>query len=245
MAFYVTADLHLSEHTGDLNEAFARFLSQLKSGDKLIIAGDLFDFFVGIDPADKAQAVVKDAVSKARHAGISVMFIQGNRDFLIRKKEADYFGFTLLPDYHVIKAPYGNVLIMHGDALCSNDLKYQRFKRRCRNPWLQHLFLLLPLGIRRQIGLNIRSKSKNAAFQRTNSKIYGAVPQTIERVLQAFNCSYLVHGHLHLFHRYTGEGAAETARLSLGCWGYAFSYVRLDGNGLAHVQKPLTALLGD
>ncbi len=243
MAFYITADLHLSPAVPELTAAFMTFMQRMKSGDKVIIAGDLFDFFVGIDKQDSSQAAVKQAIALARQQGVSVLFMQGNRDFLLRAKEAAYFGMELLPDYHIIKAPYGDVLIVHGDVLCTNDIKYQRFRRRCRNPLFQHLFLLLPLSTRRKIAAKIRLKSKNAAYKRLNSKIYGPVPQTIEKLLNNFKCSNLIHGHLHIYHRYFGETPSEKSRLSLGYWGSAFSYVRMDGNGLAHVQKPLSILL--
>ena len=244
MACYIIADLHLSESSTELNLAFEAFVKRLRSGDKLFIAGDLFDFFVGIDLSDRAQLVVRRSIKEAKAAGVSVLFTPGNRDFLIRKSEAQYFGFELLPEFHVIKAPYGDVLLTHGDALCTNDLKYQKFKRRCRNPALQQLFLLLPLSLRRKIGRNIRAKSANAAYLRVrNQKLYGAVPATIEKLLSTFKCSNLVHGHFHIFERRYRECRSEKARLSLGAWGDTYSYVRMDGNGLAHVQKPLTDLI--
>ena len=53
MALYVIADLHLSAENKRLCSAFAAFLNELKKGDRLIISGDFFNFFVGIDPYDE------------------------------------------------------------------------------------------------------------------------------------------------------------------------------------------------
>ena len=196
MAIYITADLHLSDLTSDLTAALRAFTEKLRSGDKLIIAGDLFDFFVGIDPADRTQKAVKEIAAQARQRGITLSFMPGNRDFLMRAKEAQYFGFELLPEYHRISAPYGEILVIHGDALCTNDLQYQKFKRRCRNPLLQRLFLMLPLTYRRRIGAKIRAHSSSAAPGRRDPLIYGPVPRTIEALLRHFNCTSKICGKL-------------------------------------------------
>lgn len=245
MAVYIIADLHLSESTTELNLAFESFVKRMLPAHELIIAGDLFDFFVGIDVSDRAQLLVRRTVSAAREAGLKISFQQGNRDFFIRKKEAAWFGFELLPEFHVLQPQWGRVLLTHGDALCSNDLKYQKFKQRCRNPQLQRLFMLLPLPLRRRIGRSIRQKSQNAGTMRLrDEKVYGVVPETIAELLQQYDCSHLVHGHLHHFQKRFRECPGEKSRLSLGAWGSNYSYVRIDEHGAALVQKPLRELIG-
>lgn len=58
---------------------------------------------------------------------------------------------------------YGrNVLIMHGDTLCTDDAGYQAFRAKVHNPWVQRLFLTLPLFIRRRIAARMRAGSKAA-----------------------------------------------------------------------------------
>ncbi len=245
MAVYIIADLHLSESTTELNLAFESFVKRITPADELIIAGDLFDFFVGIDVSDRAQLLVRRTVRAAREAGLKICFQQGNRDFFVRRKEAAYFGFELLPEFHVLQPAWGSVLISHGDALCSNDLKYQKFKQHCHNPYLQRLFMLLPLPLRRRIGRSIRQKSQNAGAMRLkDEKVYGVVPETIEQLLQEYHCSHLVHGHLHHFQKRFRECPAEKTRFSLGAWGSNYSYVRIDDHGAALVQKPLQELIG-
>lgn len=86
MALYVIADLHLSAENKRLCSAFAAFLNELKKGDRLIISGDFFNFFVGIDPYDECQKFIKQTLLTARQRKIDVFFQHGNRDFLISKK---------------------------------------------------------------------------------------------------------------------------------------------------------------
>lgn len=243
MAYYITADLHLSAATANLNRAFLAFIKSKQAGDKVIVAGDLFDFFVGIDKADPAQQTVRAAANWAQAHGVELAFIQGNRDFLLRRHEASSLGLHLLPDFYVIAGPFGNVLIMHGDLLCSNDVNYQRFRRRCHLRCNQSLFMLLPLSLRRKIGAKIRGHSQQANGTRGDERIYGPVLRTIDEVLTRHHCNHLVHGHIHHYAHFSNESAQAHSRLSLGCWGTHYSFVKLDATGLHLVQAPLSSLL--
>ena len=55
MACYVIADLHLDVTRPELTQALRTFVASLKPQDELYIIGDLFNFFVGLDPEDIAQ----------------------------------------------------------------------------------------------------------------------------------------------------------------------------------------------
>ena len=50
MAVYFIADLHLAHDTPDLLTLFTDFTGMLKSGDSLYVLGDLFGYYVGMDP---------------------------------------------------------------------------------------------------------------------------------------------------------------------------------------------------
>ena len=51
---------------------------------------------------------------------------------------------------------------MHGDTLCTDDTGYQAFRAKVHTPWIQKLFLALPLFIRNRIAAKMRAGSKAA-----------------------------------------------------------------------------------
>ena len=117
MAVYFIADLHLAPDTPELLALFTDFTGMLKSGDSLYILGDLFGYYIGIDPDNIAQLRVKKQIGILNKQNIPVYFIQGNRDFLLSKNDAEYFGFKLLPQRTVICISGKKCLLLHGDEL--------------------------------------------------------------------------------------------------------------------------------
>ncbi len=68
---------------------------------------------------------------------------------------------------------YGReVLIMHGDTLCTDDPGYPAFRAKVHTPWIQRLFLALPLFIRRRIAAKMRADSKSRQQQQIDGN-YG------------------------------------------------------------------------
>lgn len=245
MALYIISDLHLSKKHPELLEAFSVFVDNLNKNDRLIIAGDLFDFFVGIDKKDSAQRLVRDTLKKAKERGIKSYFITGNRDFLVGKRHARYFYMELLPDFYLIQTVKGPFLVTHGDMLCTNDKSYMRFKKWCQKPWLQALFKALPLSLRKKIGSNIRSKSmENKKVKGSGHKIYEVMPEAVDKYINIKpGIIGIIHGHTHIFGKNI-ERPSNAIRISLGAWGPNYSYIRSDTQGLAVVEKSLDSLFG-
>ncbi len=77
------ADLHLSDHTPDLNDLFAQFLrDQAGKAAALYILGDLFEAWMGDDDdSQTAQQVAQQIHAFSQTA--PVYFIAGNRDFAL------------------------------------------------------------------------------------------------------------------------------------------------------------------
>jgi UDP-2,3-diacylglucosamine hydrolase len=49
---------------------------------------------------------------------------------------------------------------MHGDTLCTDDVDYQRYRRKVNNPFIQKLFSWLPLRTRLNIAAKMRDRSQ-------------------------------------------------------------------------------------
>ncbi len=243
MARYIISDLHLSKAKIDLIEAFRCFVASLSSNDILIILGDLFDYYIGRDYEDMAQLAVRDIVHKARKRGVKTFFMRGNRDFLLSSADAHFFGMELLKDVHIIQSTSGPVLLLHGDLLCSADKKYQRFRRITHNKLVQSMFLALPITIRRKIGAKLRSKSIASYKYKKDVSIYGVQKATLEKYVKATKVSNIIHGHIHVFGKYSKEVNDLNARICLGTWSSVFSYARVDLNGTIALEKTIDSLI--
>ena len=135
--------------------------------DALYILGDLFEYWVGDD--DLNNAVARDTAQKLKtlaNSGTPVYFMHGNRDFLIAQRYAEQCGMTLLTD-PVIVDLYGTpTLLTHGDALCTDDTRYQQFRNWVRKPLVQKMLLRLPLKVRHALAGSARAGSEQAKASR-------------------------------------------------------------------------------
>jgi len=114
---------------------------------------------------------------------------------------------------------YGRrVLIMHGDTLCTDDAGYQAFRAKVHQPWLQTLFLTLPLFIRHKVAAKMRADSK-AANSSKSLTIMDVNPQAVSHALERHKVQWLIHGHTHrpAVHELTANGE-PAFRCVLGAW---------------------------
>jgi UDP-2,3-diacylglucosamine diphosphatase len=94
-------------------------------------------------------------------AGVALYVGHGNRDFLIGERLAQAAGARLLPEIVVLDLHGVRTLLCHGDQLCTDDVEYQAFRARMRDPEVQARLLRLPYFVRRLIAAWLRRKSRD------------------------------------------------------------------------------------
>ncbi|MGX2968827.1 UDP-2,3-diacylglucosamine diphosphatase [Ursidibacter sp. B-7004-1] len=235
MTTYFIADLHLNEHQPDITDLFLQFMSEKAPlAEAIYILGDLFDFWIGDDEYSPLIEQVKQAIRNVTQQGIPCYFIYGNRDFLLGKRFAKETGLILLPDYHKIDLYGHSTLLCHGDTLCTDDVKYQRFRQKVHRKWRQALFLLLPLRLRLHIAQKIRAKSRQD--KRTKSaEIMDVNIQFTAQIAEQYQIEWLIHGHTHKQAVHSCQKFAISDRLFtrivLGDWGKTASILAVDQQG--------------
>jgi UDP-2,3-diacylglucosamine hydrolase len=194
------ADIHLDERYPALIEVFQNFLTRrVARSAGLYILGDLFEFWHGDDDSNPTYLEILHSLKKLTSSGVPIYFIPGNRDFLVGKKFAQQTGCLLLEDEVVVNLNKINILLMHGDNLCTNDVAYQKWKKwrlKPHNQYLQQLYLALPLCVRRFISNRVRQKSRQET-QKKPREIMDVSQQTVEEIMQKYQVTYLIHGHTH------------------------------------------------
>ena len=123
------ADLHLSDQRPEITKLFVNFLkNEARHCRALYILGDLFEAWLGDDCILPAYQEIIQQLKELTDSDVKIYFIHGNRDFLIGQHFSELSGCQLLDESTIITIDEKRYLIMHGDTLCTDDIKYQQFR---------------------------------------------------------------------------------------------------------------------
>ena len=239
MATLFIADLHLHTEEPAITAGFLRFLrGEARSADALYILGDLFEAWIGDDSPEPLNREIAKEIKALVDSGVPCFFIHGNRDFLLGKRFAHESGMTLLPEEQCLDVYGRRVLIMHGDTLCTDDTGYLAFRAKVHQPWLQTLFLALPLFIRRRIAAKMRDDSKNANSHKS-MEIMDVNAHAVVEVMEKHQVQWLIHGHTHrpAVHELTANGN-PAFRVVLGAWHSEGSMVKVTTDNVELIAFP-------
>jgi UDP-2,3-diacylglucosamine hydrolase len=200
------SDLHLCRERPEINVLFFRFLRhRVPASDALYILGDLFEYWAGDDDlAEPLHAQIAESLKQVSDAGLPLYFMHGNRDFLVGQEFTRVTGAKLLPDPTVVDLYGTPTLLMHGDTLCTDDVKYQAFRAQVRDPAWQRDFLAKPLVVRKAMIENVREQSA----REMKGKPPDIMDVSLDAVADAFRrsgCSRMIHGHTHRPARHVHE----------------------------------------
>jgi len=196
-AFFIS-DLHLQAAHPRTAEAFSRFLAERAiHAERLYLLGDIFEYWAGDDDlADPFNAQVAAALRALAEGGVQVYWMAGNRDFLAGNGFARAAGLTLLPDPTVLQAGEHTIALAHGDAQCTDDLKYMAFRAQVRDPAWQAQFLAMPLAQRKAIIAGLREGSRSAHSEKSY-EIMDVTPSAVTALFDAGGADTIIHGHTH------------------------------------------------
>jgi UDP-2,3-diacylglucosamine hydrolase len=169
--------------------------------------------------------------------------MHGNRDFLLSAEFGRLTGAHLLPD-PVLVTLYGEqVLVMHGDALCTDDRAYQRLRATVRDAGWQRQFLGLSAKARRTVAGAARagSRAHTATMEYAITDVNAA---SVALAIRSARVSTLLHGHTHrpAIHAFDVDGRPCT-RIVLGDWYSQGSVLRWSyaGPELNSLPRPAAA----
>lgn len=239
MATLFIADLHLCTEEPAITAGFLRFLAgDARQADALYILGDLFEAWIGDDDPVPLHREIAAAIKSLVDAGVPCYFIHGNRDFLLGKRFARESGMILLAEEKVLDLYGRKVLILHGDTLCTDDTGYLAFRAKVHQPWLQKLFLALPLFARQRIAAKMRANSK-AANSTKSLEIMDVNPQAVVNAMERHRVQWLIHGHTHrpAVHHLTANGE-PACRVVLGAWHSEGSMVKVTPESVELIHFP-------
>ncbi|MEN4826563.1 UDP-2,3-diacylglucosamine diphosphatase [Pseudomonas sp. P39-UII1] len=226
------SDLHLQEERPDITRAFLDLLDgRARHAKALYILGDFFEAWIGDDAMTPFQQSICQALRQLSDSGTAVYLMHGNRDFLIGQDFCKAAGCTLLADPSVIELGGEQVLLMHGDTLCTRDLAYMKMRRYLRNPLSLWILRHLPLATRQKLARKLRSESR-AQTRMKATEIVDVTPEEVPKVMAAHGVKTLVHGHTHrpAIHKLVVNGE-PARRIVLGDWDRRGWTLQVDAQG--------------
>ena len=222
------SDLHLSEKTPELTQAFLRFLDESKEAcTHFYILGDLFETWIGDDDNSPFNTQIKEALSEFTSNGPETFFIHGNRDFLIGESFSKDTGITILPDPFSFMIDEQKIVLSHGDFLCTDDVDYIAFRNEVRSRDWQTSFLSKSLDERLQIAASLRDDSKAATAEKSN-EITDVNNEEVIDFVSKHKPDLFIHGHTH---RPNIHDISSSKRIVLGDWDDFGWSLTLTGDG--------------
>ena len=213
MTYLFISDLHLSPDHPRLVRGFLALLEHYKnSNTQLYILGDWFNAWIGDDDYSDWLDQIVSELQLFTQSGNRIFFQVGNRDFALGQKFLDRFNGELIPEVDYITIGQLKIRIEHGDALCTDDISYQKFRKIIRNPFILGFLKSTPLSFRRKLANGFRKKSHQA----NQMKSYDIMDVNKHAVEHALNhVDFLIHGHTHRPEIHDVHGKK---RIVLGDW---------------------------
>ena len=233
------SDLHLCSSRPETCRIFFDFLAgPARQAQALYILGDLFEYWAGDD--DDADPFNASVIASLRGcAGAAPVFVMhGNRDFLLGPRFADAAGVRLIEDPYLLDCNGVATLLTHGDALCTDDADYMRFRAEVRSKQWIDAFLATPLRERKAKIEALRRESE-AEKKRKPKEIMDVNANAVAKLLREHAYPRLIHGHTHRTARH--EHLVDVHRCErwvLADWYASGSYLRCAGPDITAVALP-------
>ncbi len=243
MTLLFISDLHIDASSPQITRQFVSLLrGEAREAQALYILGDLFESWIGDDAPDPAQSAAIAGLHTLTTEGVPCFVMHGNRDFLLSRQFCEASGAQLLPDPLMVTLYGEPVLVMHGDALCTDDRAYQRLRATVRDADWQRRFLALSIAARRALAGAARAGSQ-AHTQAMENSITDVNADSVALALRGAGTSTLLHGHTHrpAIHALEVDGRPRT-RIVLGDWYEQGSVLCWDRHGPE--LKSLSRIIG-
>ena len=233
------SDLHLSQDHPRSAALFLRFAADIApKAEAMYILGDLFEYWAGDDDLhDPFHQRITHALRALDAQGTRIFIMHGNRDFLMDEELGSASHASLLDDPTLLDLYGTPTLLTHGDALCTDDTEYQRFRDQVRNGDWQTRFLAQPLAQRKAQIEQMRMQSES---QKSSKKmeLMDVNDDAVDELLRQHHYPRLIHGHTHRPAKHLHHPDGHTCeRWVLGDWDSGKAAIlRCDAQGLTWVN---------
>jgi UDP-2,3-diacylglucosamine hydrolase len=232
----IIADSHLGQVESDADDFLDSLWALQKRGfGTLVLLGDIFQYFIG-DAKFETPMIrrVVDAWTSLAAAGVSIRYVEGNRDFFLANTPYSR-SFAAYGKTDGLSAGGRRYAFVHGDRVNTRDLPYRFWLLVSKNPVSRAVMRILPGPVARSIVAKTEAKLYHSNFKH---KKYLPERSLLLEGERARNAGYdeVLIGHFHVSKAF--EAAAGVARL-LPSWLQERKHAEISPEGvLTLVEEP-------
>jgi UDP-2,3-diacylglucosamine hydrolase len=196
MSLFIVSDLHV---WGPEDPLYLSLLFLLReraaSGDTVVLAGDIFDLFVGNKSIFKLRySEFLEAVKDAGNRGVALHYIEGNHDFLIDRAFQNVPEINIHPKEVTVEIQGNRFYFAHGDTVDSRDYGYRILRAFFRSPVMKAIVTLIPGKWLEKIGL-LSSRKSRSTKPLLPSDLSAERREVLRRVYRSYAAEKLAQGY--------------------------------------------------
>lgn len=205
MSLFILSDLHILDANDPIYRSLLVLLNERAGqGDIVILAGDIFDLFVGNKSLfQERYSEFFNALFLAGDRGVQIHYIEGNHDFLMRG------AFKMIPAVLLhskdLSLQFGNqrIFVAHGDTVDRSDYGYRLLRAFFRSFIMKLFILLCPGSWLDRIGRTSSRYSREnrptlvADFSLEERERIRCLYRSYAAEKLAQGCDFVVLGHCH------------------------------------------------
>jgi UDP-2,3-diacylglucosamine hydrolase len=205
MALLAVSDLHIEGPGDPLYRSLLRLLrDRARESDTVVLAGDLFDLFVGNKQVflEKYREFFSELEAAGRR-GARIHYIEGNHDFLLKGAFARIPGLQLHSSDFELELDGRRFFFSHGDLVDRKDYGYRFLRVMFRSPLMKALVAVVPGAWLEWVG-HRSSQASRESKPRLPAQLPTGRLEYLRNTYRSFaaerlarGCDFVVMGHCH------------------------------------------------
>jgi UDP-2,3-diacylglucosamine hydrolase len=227
---FILSDVHLRYDRPERGARLARVVGQMEAGDRLVIVGDLCDFWLASRQRhfDPLTCSGLRALADFRDRGGSITILAGNHDAWLGTFYQRVLGASWVEDHLQLESHGHRLFLAHGHRLGRRNL----WKAAMESRAFLAIFGMVPRPLARL--LEIRLDRSNEAHRAVSDARHIAVYRCHADAMVG-SVDLAIFGHIH---RPTDDVAGNPRLIVLGGWHHRASYLRIDSAGASFLIEP-------
>ncbi|MEN9722790.1 MAG: hypothetical protein RJB38_776 [Pseudomonadota bacterium] len=211
---HILSDLHLLHPEEAFYQNVLRFMQEVpNTGDHFILAGDIFDVFVGNKAAfTRLHRPFFEQARRCEERGVHLHHIEGNHDFWLAGayRQMRCEKIQIHGDFCSISVDGHTLRVEHGDLADPNDQNYLRLRSFFRSPLGATLIQCAPGALLERLGHFWSDSSRKRQslpedwMPEKRAELRSIFFAYAKSLLENGSCSALVMGHCHDPHEIPG-----------------------------------------
>jgi len=208
MALYIFSDAHLGSSNPEGENRKIQMIEKLfelvkTDGDRLVILGDLFDFwFEYKHTMPKDHHKVLFMLYDLKKQGIAIDYISGNHDFWMDDFFEKHIGIKVHRDIFDLEYNSKKIHFIHGDGLAPADWGYRILKRILRNRLNIWLYRKLPPDWAIPLAKYVSGSSRDYTTRRDHTFAPAYEKYAKDKLGEGYDIIVIGHLHIPVYEKY-------------------------------------------